>query len=405
MTAILQTLAGCFAAAAAGRRGGARDFLIDYEKLLRQAGAADGDERELAEAELLRAAADSAGMLEIDRAPRSGLPERVRVARHGGEAWLFERIESQTPGQGRLALARIFETAGTRVMAARWRDGWEQWCGRLAAAALTGSSLAPFKRDDPDGAVCLLDAVAGVLNWEGESLLPYASAQICGDSKRLKALEGRVLQGLEAVTGAPISLERFGILEKPRAVWVHGPLELDFADAPGLHLTLLPGAVALSEANLAAATTVRTTAAACVTVENEAVFLELVKRNPGVLLVWTSFAGSGVLRLLGRLPAGLPCHHFGDTDPSGFEILRDLRERSGRHFSPLLMHPRPAPESTPFDDRDRQTLLRLLSSSLMHDLHEPLAAYLAGGGKGRFEQELVPLAQVLDALQGILHAS
>jgi hypothetical protein len=37
------------------------------------------------------------------------------------------------------------------------------------------------------------------------------------------------------------------------------------------------------------------------------------------------------------LPAALECHHFGDSDEAGFEILRDLRDRSGRDLQPLHM--------------------------------------------------------------------
>jgi hypothetical protein len=187
-------------------------------------------------------------------------------------------------------------------------------------------------------------------------------------------------------------------MEKPRAVWCHGPLVLEFPGGGVLDLARLPGAVALSEANLDAVTVVRTTAACCLTIENEAVFLELVKRNPGVLLVWTSFAGAGVMKLLGRLPATLVCRHFGDTDPAGFEILRDLRERSGREIRPLLMVPDATPGTARLDEGERQTLRRLSASPLMADLRETLERYLDGGVKGRFEQELLPVTEVLKAL-------
>jgi hypothetical protein len=395
MIAVLQTLAACYAASAAGRCGALRDFLIDYEELLRKAGARDGDARELAETELARAAAESAGLLAIDRHPRSGIPQRIRLARAGGETWLFGRLDVPPPAAQREAMAWMFEDAAGRVA------GWRAWCERLARQVRDGGPVSPFRRGDPEGNRELLKVIEGVLKWRGESLLPYASALICGDSKRLKALETRVLEGLGAITGET-SLEAFGILEKPRSVWLHGPLVLELPQVGPLDLGGLPGAVALSEVNLAAALAVRTSAGCCLTVENEAVFLELVKRNPGVLLVWTSFAGSAVMKMLDRLPAGMTFLHFGDTDPAGFDILRDLRERSGLAIRPLLMEPAPDPESPPFDQRERQTLGRLLDSAVLADLHPLLARYLEGGTKGRFEQELVPLERVIEALEGFI---
>jgi hypothetical protein len=41
--------------------------------------------------------------------------------------------------------------------------------------------------------------------------------------------------------------------------------------------------------------------------------------------------------LLKALPDGLEWWHFGDSDPAGFEILRVLREKTGRDFRPLHM--------------------------------------------------------------------
>lgn len=393
MTPILNALATRYANSTAGRRGTGRDFLIDYEELLKEAGARDGDARELAAAGLVLAERLSQGLLTIDRDPRSGTPGDIRLARQGGEAWLFGEIGEVAPSAQREAMARMFEDAAGRV------ECWGAWCGRLARQVRNGGPVSPFKRGEAQGNRELLEVIEGVLTWRGESLMPYASAVICGDSKRLKSMKARVLDALGAITGRT-SLEAFGILEKPRSVWLHGPLELEFPHGETLDLSGLPGAVALSEMNLAAAVAIRTRATICLTVENEAVFLELVKRNPGVLLVWTSFAGSGVMKMLTKLPIDIVFRHFGDTDPAGFDILRDLRERSGLAIRPLLMEPVPDPESPPFDERERKTLARLLDSAAVADLHPLLARYLAGGTKGRFEQELVALDRVVETLVG-----
>jgi hypothetical protein len=329
----------------------------------------------------------------INRQPRSGLPETVRVT---GEAWLFAAIGLPTPAAQRDALATWFEHAAALTVPAQWAAAWHTCCATLARRARAGETIPPFKRDDAAGNAELLRALTGVLNWQGESLVRYASVVICGDSKRLEALSARLSGALAEITGQG-ELAGFGILPKPRNVLFHGPLALVMAGQT-VDFSALPGPVSLSETNLLAATAVTTGATVLLTVENESVFLELAKRNPGVLLVQTSFPGAGVRRLFELLPAGLTCLHFGDSDPAGFDILRDLREKTGRAIQPLLMDPRPAPAATAFSEQERQVLRRLIESPALADLRPLLAAHLAGGAKGDFEQEGIPIAQVLAAL-------
>src|SRR5690606_34303221 len=139
----------------------------------------------------------------------------------------------------------------TASIPANWSAPWQNWFRELARRAHDGESVQPFKRDDPADNAALLQALAGVLNWQGESLIRYASAMICGDSKRLQTLGPRLRPALEAVTGHS-SLEAFGILRKPRSVTFHGPLVLHLGDAT-LDYSSLPAPGGLSEANFARA--------------------------------------------------------------------------------------------------------------------------------------------------------
>lgn len=393
---ILHALATLYAESAAGRAGAQRDFTIDYEKFLRAAGAADGDERELAEGQLRLAERTSAGMLGIDRHRRSGLPQTLRLARNGGEAWLFAEVGLIAPTAQRDSLAEDFLRAAERAVPDRWATGWREWCHTRSRQARDGGSVQPFKRGDAAGNAELLDAITGVLNWQGESLVRYASTVICGDSKRLQALAPRVLVALLESTGLD-SLEPFGILQKPRAVLLHGPLTLEVGGQT-VDFSALPGPLSLSETNLLAAAAVGTHAGVVLTVENEDVFFELAKRNPGVLLVQTSFPGSGVRRLFELLPKELTCLHFGDSDPAGFDILRDLREKTARMIHPLLMEPRSDPAANALSEQERQVLQRVISAPVMADLREMLERYFSAGVKGGFEQEGIPISTVLEVL-------
>ena len=378
-----------------------RDFTLDWERFLRASGFHDGDDRELAEQELLAAERASGGMLVIDRHPRTGAKQVIRLKREGGEAWLFEVLGLLSPTDERDALGEFLMRAAGMVVPCG--EAWRSWCESLAARARDGSSVGPFRRDDPAGNRSLLDALVGVLSWREESLVRYASAVICRDSKALESLRPRLLAALREITGREeVSLENYGISDKPRSVLIHGPLVLQLPDG-SIDFGLLAGPVSVSAIDLAAAKSVECRANLCLTVENESVFLEFAKRRTGVLLVQTSFPGAATRLLFERLPADLECRHFGDSDPAGFDVLRDLREKTGREFRPLMMRFRPMAGAPDLTEEELRVIGRLLGCDLMADVHAELRAMLEAGTKGDFEQESVGVdgALTLVGLDGL----
>lgn len=388
---MLRTFAARYCDSQAGRTGvSSGDFTLDYLELIKAAGiekSADG--RRLAEDRLRVAGHLSQGLLSLDTHPRDEkLILRVRLARQGGEAWLFAHLREASPTEERRRLAALFESFIDTDVTEAWQEPWKAWCGRLAAQALEGGGVQPFERDDLPVCRELMTTTARVLNWrQGESLLRFASCLICGSSKRLEQLEKKLEKTLaQATDGAVQSLKDVGLLEKPRRVLLHGPLRLEL---PGgtLDLGLLSGPVTPSETDIHLASAVHTAALRVLTVENEATFWELAKTNHDTLLVQTSFPGRAVVALLRSLPADTAMHHFGDTDPAGFDILRDLRERTGRTIAPLHMAFRPRPGADALDAAERRTARQLLASPLMADCHEVLQAMLDSGTKGDFEQE------------------
>lgn len=401
---VLRTLADLYRKSAAGSHGGSRDFICDYEQLLRHAGCHDGDEREKAEDDLKRAELESGNLLSLDRAARSGIYQRVRLSKDGGELWLFKKLGESAPREQRSELASFFKTVSDHSVPQNWRTQWCAWCESLGCKAIAHESVQPFRRDDPVGNEEFLKVLLGVIHWQGESLIRYASSVICGDSKRLENLESRLVSALQAIRGEDnCSLEDFGILRKPRTLAFHGPLVLKFGNER-VNFGLLPGPSRISEINLIRADEVFTDAPLCLTVENEEVFLELAKRNHGWLLVHTSFPGLAVRRLFGILRPGLQCCHFGDSDPAGFEILRDLREKTGRMFRPVCMDCRPDPVSLPLTVDERKTIERLLTMPQMEDVHPELRKILEAGSKGAFEQESVAIAEVVERIEELASA-
>lgn len=81
--------------------------------------------------------------------------------------------------------------------------------------------------------------------------------------------------------------------------------------------------------------------------------------------------------------------HWGDTDPWGYDILRVLREKTGRIIQPWRMSYRPR-AGIPFSKRESAILSRLIADPLVADVRSELMAMRAAGSKGDFEQESLP---------------
>lgn len=402
---ILQTLVDLYRKSAAGSRGATRDFIYDYEQLLRNAGCDDGDEREKAEDDLRRAELESGKLLSLDRAFRSGLFLRVRLSKNGGESWLFQRMGEASPSDRRSAMAMFFKSMSLRSVPEPWLEKWRTWCALLENKVHAGENVQSFKSDDPVGNEEFLRILLGVIHWQGESLIRFASSVICSDSKQLERIEGRLLSALRAIQEKEdYTLEDRGILKKPRELMFHGPLVLRLGGNV-VDFACLPGPTRISESSIIGADEVITHAALCLTVENEEVFLELAKRNQGWLLIRTSFPGSAVRHLFGMLREDLECYHFGDSDPAGFDILRDLRQKTGRHFRAVCMDFRVEPRALPLTVEERRTIERLLSMTSMTDVHPELRKMSVAGNKGAFEQESVSMEDVAACVGALASAS
>jgi len=347
---VLEALARRYERSKAGRTGEAgRDITMDAEELLRDAGAVEGESRALAEQQLREA--ERMRLLEIvplHKRDRSSL-HRIRFS-PANEEKLYETVGWQTPKTNREALAGQFAAAAVDLVPERWRKHWTNWCESLRQSAIIGGPVEPFDRNPTAENAELLTLLPKLLAWEGESLVRFASCVLCGDSKVLESLAARDKDGefrdklrgklgrlLAGITDGQIrTLDDLEILPNPRFALAHGPLQL-LLSGHWLDLGLLTGAFRLAASDIDRAERIATSARRCLTVENEATFHELAKLESGELLIQTSYPGSGTLKLLRRLPDEMEFWHFGDSDEAGFDILRVLREKSGRDFQPLHM--------------------------------------------------------------------
>ena len=143
-------------------------------------------------------------------------------------------------------------------------------------------------------------------------------------------------------------------------------------------------------AEIERAVCITTTAERLLTVENrKTTFLQLARADAGrsTLIIATSFPSQAVRLLLEKISVDLPHHHFGDTDPAGWDILRCLREVVPRPVMPFLMKWRPSAKASTLTSRERQILVRLLADPFMTDCAGELRQMLESGTRGDFEQE------------------
>jgi hypothetical protein len=282
----------------------------------------------------------------------------------------------------------MFREAGGWVVPGRFAGGWQRFCEARASAALAWRGMKPFDFGDLPGGSEMVGIINRLLAWEGRHLVRWASSLICGNSKTLERRQ-RTYEGLlaEASGGLAPTYESLGILPVPSGVTFHGPLELrvgnEWRDFRGLH-----GPTTLSGADIERVTGCRCGAARCLTVENATPFRSLAALGSGELLIHTSYPNAATLALLkqlGGIETPPEFWHFGDTDPSGFHILADLRERSGLAVRAFCMDFRPYSHADPLSPRELVLVGDLIER--MPEERAALETIRQAGNKGDFEQE------------------
>lgn len=390
MSRVIDCIVARYRDSVAGRTGSAsRDLLFVFKDLLKEAQCEYGPDRHEAIAELEKW--DSRGILILRRHPRDhSAILKVRLPLKNAAA-LFAHLGILSPEQNRELLAGIFREAQSSGVPSQFQKGWETFCQDMAQAAKSGASMQPFDRSKPQQTKAIMRALPSILAWEGESLMRFSSALLFKDSKFLEAVRPRIEACLDRITNGSATLADLGIIGNERTFLLHGPLNLHF-ETGTLHLGLLKAAVRLGAEDMRRAQ-IETSAARCLTVENAAMLHELAKLSSGTLLASSGseggFANSAVIAFLRALPPAMELWHFGDSDPKGFDILRDLRERSGREIRALHMEFRPASEAAvPLEAEDKKTLARLLASDFLtveEKVH--LKKMQHADHKGGFEQE------------------
>jgi hypothetical protein len=363
-----------------------RPFRRDWETLLDQAGIHSAEDREAAQREAEKCA--KLKLIPVKYRPRFIDKIELPLA---SEAWLhdlFHSVPGETLQRRSLDLVRQM----TQRSHPLWPELWNTLGERLESAFAEGRSAGPFAWKEPDQLETLLAILFELTArpWRPGTLIRDASTALGRDSKSLESLERPLTRALEFLFGEETPLEALGIQTRNSVLHFSGPLELHFEDGPSYQTDLLRFESTLPVAEIERAVRITTNAQRLLTVENsKTTFLQLARadQSRSTLLVATSFPTQAVRRLLEKLPPELPHFHFGDTDPSGWDILRRLREIHPRPVRPFQMAWRTKEDAPSLTPRDQQILTRLLVDPMMADCREPLEAMREAGTKGDYEQE------------------
>lgn len=324
--------------------------------------------------------------------PGARKTRRVVVPLAAETKW-FDAFGEKHPRLARLGIADFTREA------AKWRHDllgelWRDWCLALADAMTAGKFPSFVDRYDEADWRETLPLFSGLTGraWPAGTLVRAASAEIAADSKWIDDRRPRLDRMLRALAPEKMStLADIGLADPPRLCIAHGPLRLNVS-GEWLDFGLLRSPFAIGEQDIENGEVSVRIPARVLTVENETTFHQLAQLASGELLIHTSYPGSATLALLRALPEDCECWHFGDSDPQGFDILRDIRERSRRSVRALAMRYRERPSAPALTVRERRLAENLRAdSALLTEEQAALQAMLTGGSKGDFEQERLPL--------------
>lgn len=334
---------------------------------------------------------------------------RVRHSRYSREE--IERVDLSLE-----ALGRAYELAERMPLRSReealaavaeaWIRLWpepEDWRRRFAESVR--AAVAQFERLPaglrPDEANLLEDLcrIADALGPSGLTAeLPRRvfSQRVLGDSKRLEAMQGRLLRLLREFWPSPLpeaeheALAELGIVENPQHVLVAGPVELD-----GLDVAITGAGLGLPAAFVDRCAVTGLAADQLITVENLTSFHQVVAALPPrtLVLYLGGYHNRSRRQLLLKLArAGVVrFFHWGDIDLGGFRIFVHLQKQTGLPLEALLMdlhtYDRHAAGGLPFAEPYARDLAALLTRPAFTPFWPVIREMLAR--RRRVEQESV----------------
>lgn len=366
-----------------------RGFFRVWQDLLDAAGLHSAAERDHAQSEAEALAKQGHLTLKRHRYRTHNI-ESVTVP-SGEESWLinlFGGISAQEIHSRALAVVRRHREGHHP----RWPESWLQLCDTILSAFDHGKNHHPFLWNDPSELDLLLTTLQGLTarEWPPQTMVRDASTALGLNSKYLEKKRASLESALSVLFAEYTSIESLGVQGAQSHATLHGQLALYFNDGTVQNFDNLHGEIAISVTDLKRATRATTAAHRILSIENaKTTFRQAIaaNRDGETLLLATSYPNTATARLLEILPLELDHYHFGDTDASGYSILRSLRARSPRFVQAFLMNWRDSEKSSRLSEHDRRILPSLIADPAMEDCRNWLREMDDAGRKGNFEQE------------------
>ncbi len=369
-------------------KGTTEPFSRSWHELLVKAGLRNADAQREAEADAREM--HTTGLVEVkSEKGREHVIRRIVIPLPAEERWhtIFNAASPQELQARARAVLDQFRSEAHPILG----ELWKRWCESLLARLGDGKSLHPLRWRDADSMRRDLRLVYALTSrkWPHPTPVRTASTDIGLESKVLETAQGRLETLLSQLVGHEVTFESIGLVDRSPLLRMAGPAALLYADGTMTSLDTLRGVFALSEFDLERATSITTTAQRLLTVENEkTTFHQLAACGDRSTLIVAGGAPTTALCLLMRkLHTNLPCWHFGDTDPAGFDILRALRSETRREIASFQMHFRPAADSPELTPDEKSAIARLLTAELEDAEREALKEMSASDRKGLYEQE------------------
>jgi hypothetical protein len=377
-----------------------RDFSLPYDKLVHDIAKASVAEQKRGEAVLKRLR--QAGVVRWTNKPFGGGRIKSVFVIAAQEEQFFTAMGVLAPAAERQALvdsltARLHELDGTPHA-----ESWKEYLIEASENAHEGRAIEGL----PNDRALHDDVIAGMLavirNSGPVSLRRLGSVQL-NDSKKLALRRASIERLMEAFLPLELAnLEAWQVEDTAPMVRFFGPLGVELTGEVWAGPLSSESPYTLSEQTLARAMRLSTGALRCISIENQDTFQDAIAAGCKDLLIQTSYPSRSVVRLLQMLPPSVALFHWGDTDPWGFDILRSLRQRTGKRVQALHMAYRPWPDGKKLNGREYAMIERMLTDPLLQDIRPELEAMKRAGNKGKFEQESLPknLLQSLQSTNG-----
>jgi len=207
----------------------------------------------------------------------------------------------------------------------------------------------------PDIAVNILELLKYILNNTQDIMERELSIAVLGDTKLFEnSYRSRVCKIIQEYGNQEMDLsvldmngasekekailEEYRIFSNPSYVFFKGNVEIFYDD--GISIKVMPDKpIAILSETIAEINTIKIYSDRIITVENLTAY-NRIKDNTSVFIYLSGYHNTAKQKFLKKIAehnSSVLWYHFGDIDPDGFFILKNLIEKTGIPFTPLHM--------------------------------------------------------------------